>query len=151
MLSSNEGPSVITDLFHRALKSPVTPRVAIAFACFLLVFFITVNHIVHPRTGPIAVGEVAPKDYIAPTTQLYVDTIATNIARDQATAEIAQIFSIDTSINNSMTLDLANFFLRLNELAGELRLLDEIEVTPGRTKKKQLRRSYLPVPRRKRR
>jgi len=127
MPSSSDEKSLVASLWHRIIEFPSTPRIVIAVACFLLIFAVTINDIANPRSASLIVGDVARKDYVAPYSAIYIDTEATNVARNESASEVGPAFSIDTAINNSMTSDLANFFLRLNELAGELRLIEHLD------------------------
>ncbi len=126
MPSSDEGPPVISALWRRIFESPVTPRVAVTLACFLLIFAITANHLAHPKSPIPLVGDVAGKDYKATNSIIYTDTEATKIARDASAREVGPEYKIDVIANNRVIVNLKEFFSRIDELAVEIKLIEEL-------------------------
>jgi len=126
----NEGPSSLVVIWRRLITSPATPRIAVATACFLLVFGVTGNRLAHPRSSRLMVGEVSPTDLVARFATLYTDTQATKEAREAAARDVRPVYSIDTPSNDSITGNLDRFFLRLDELVGELKLVREMGAEP---------------------
>jgi len=120
MTPSNDKQPLVVSLWRNTLANPLTPRVGIAVACFLLIFFITANHLAHPKSPRLNVGDVARKDYLANESVTYIDSEATSDARDTAAAEVLPVYSIDIIKNNGILSNIKTFFDRLEELSDEL-------------------------------
>jgi cyclic-di-AMP phosphodiesterase PgpH len=120
MALPKEGSSLFVDLWHRMMADPVTPRWAIAAAAYLLILAVTANHLIQPNKTVIEVGKVANKNYSAPFSSYYIDSTATKEAGERAANEVPPVYSIDSAINATMTLDYGNFFLTLDDSVKQL-------------------------------
>jgi hypothetical protein len=119
MTSSKDGKFWLVSLWRRLIKNPATPRFGIALACFLLIMGVTVGHLANPRSDVLLVGDVARMDYIAPHSAMYTDTEETQAAREAAATQVNPVFSIDPKVFPRISVDLGNFFLRLDDYATE--------------------------------
>ncbi len=128
MASSHEGPFLLS-AWQRLVNSPVTPRVLVAVGCYFLILAITANHFAHPKSPRLQVGDVARADYIAPRSAVYTDTQATIEAQEQAASAVQPIYTPNPAVTSKITQDLAGFFLRLDELATQLRMLERVETS----------------------
>jgi len=120
MSRANDEQPLLTSFWRKIIASPVTPRVTAAVVCFILIFAITANHLAHPKLPRLKVGDVAGRDYVANESITYIDTEATNAARDNAAGDVLPVYSIDIVKNNLTLSNIKNFFDTLSELSNEL-------------------------------
>jgi len=126
MPSSGNGQSWITSLWLKLIASPSAPRIGVAVGCFILILAVTIGHIANPSSA-IQLGDVARQDYQAPYSTNYTDTLATLEARNEAAAEVSQVYTPNNQINAKITQDYGNFFLRLDELATQFEMMQLVE------------------------
>jgi len=130
MASSNETSSIFANLWRRLLTSPAAPRIGVSGLCYLLILAITVNHLVHPPSRALQAGNVTETDYVALRSTIYIDTTATGEAREQAARSVPEVYTPNTQVTAKITQDMANFFLRLDELGAQLQMLRGLEESP---------------------
>ena len=124
MTSSNDRKSWLLSLWHGLMINPSTLRVGIALLCFLLILGVTISHLANPRSDVLLEGDVVRIDYVAPHSAMYTDTEETQAARDAAASEVDPVFSIDSQVFPRISVDLGNFFLRLDDYASEYKRLE---------------------------
>ncbi|HDS30608.1 MAG TPA: hypothetical protein ENN67_06130, partial [Firmicutes bacterium] len=119
-MSSGEKPQYFRELKRKIAENPLTPRIIVAAASFLLILVITGNHFAHPTRPKLEAGVVATEDYRAPFDVVYEDTLATEKAREDATESVTPIFKLSEDITSKITGNFQDFFTALNDYAVEI-------------------------------
>ncbi|HEX9744296.1 MAG TPA: HDIG domain-containing protein [bacterium] len=121
MNPSDEGPGLISSWWRKLIDNPDTPRIAVAAACFLLVFAVTTNHMLNPRSAVPHVGDIARRDFAANRDTTYIDSEETAAAKIAAEDAIRPVYTADANINAGILSDLTSFFVTLDSYSVQLK------------------------------
>jgi membrane-associated HD superfamily phosphohydrolase len=102
----------------------------LVLAGLLAVLIVTVGQDFGPAPVVLRVGEAAPQTYIAPARVSVVDLAATETARSEAAAQVADVYRIDTQVNETVLEDVADVFATVAMVAEPV-LPPETTTTTG--------------------
>ena len=103
---------------------------ALLLAGLLAVLIVTVGQDFGPAPVVLRVGEAAPQTFIAPARVSVVDLNATETARSEAAAQVADVYRIDTQVNETVLRAVAEVFATVAMVAEPV-LPPETTTTTG--------------------